>query len=892
MKKFYKVLSAAALGALFATGVVATASCGGDSSSQVNSSTLESAAKLVEVGITNNGAKVSADFSLPASVTEYGKTYQINWVSDNTSVLSFTVAYQEDGTKYFKTIITRAVDKEGQPENPEYAAVTYHAVLTDPDTKETKETTSFKLRVLKEVPASVTYSKWVNGGQELFDIEGYILAKVGYNETYKEANIIVWDNEAKGAYFIYQCYLDKEVYDSLEGGEKVSVTNATRSVYNGLIETKYGATAKVDTKAEKLDISTLTTDITSLVKGYSDEANQTALMYLQSSKVSLKQVKVVKKNDSVATSNGKYDTTMTNVVTVSVGGQELEVNLYQGFTAFSADTTKELVSTLQGKLDSYVDLEGYLSWGSSGPVFIVNSKDAIKDSTEPVDDKVQADLDEASKSVETSYATSPEDITLPTKGTNGSELSYAVKGEGAKLEGNTLTLKVGETKQVVELTITGKLSGTTLTKTVKIALGVSDEDIAKEALDALSFEITQAVTRQTLVTTGDNGVTYEYAVKESADGAVEKKDDKLIVIAGANAKTATLTVTAKKGDAVVTKDINISIPAYTLTTLDKVNAGKDNNDQALVKDSSYVVVEGYVSQSYASNNNWYISTEKNAEKTLMIWYVKDNYDQKVTTVNDLYPVGTKVVLWGLYTLYGSSAELKDVVVLSYEVSNEDKAQAKVDSAAKLFETEYFEAKEITLPEGVTASVTSTGTTSVVVEDGKVKITPTTTSETVNVTLSSTVGDATKTKEVTFTSAITNTIKVEAKYTGTTTTNWDDGDITSKLGITDSNVTIVCAKNDAGTATGVNKEGSVRLYSASSSNGGSLVISVASGYLIKSIKLTYTQSSVEPTVKSGSVALEATNNKYIVNSSSVVIQNTATSGQVQILSILIEYDVAE
>lgn len=33
MKKFYKVLSAAALGAIFATGVVATASCDGGSSS-------------------------------------------------------------------------------------------------------------------------------------------------------------------------------------------------------------------------------------------------------------------------------------------------------------------------------------------------------------------------------------------------------------------------------------------------------------------------------------------------------------------------------------------------------------------------------------------------------------------------------------------------------------------------------------------------------------------------------------------------------------------------------------------------------------------------------------------------------------------------------------------
>lgn len=893
MKKFYKVLSAAALGAIFATGVVATASCGESKNSQQNTSTLDSAVKMLEASITNNGDKISSDFELPATITEYGKTYDVAWVSDNDDILSFEIKYRDDGTKYVQTMITRAEDKEGKDPNPDYAVATYHAVLTDRESKQTKDSSDFRVRILKIVPASVTFAKWIDGSETSFEVEGYVLAKVGYNESYKEANLIVWDDEAQGAYFIYQCYLDKDVYDSLEGGEKVSVVNVTRQPYNGLIESKYGATATVDTNATKLDISKLGTDITSLVKGYSEESNQAALMKLQSSKVLLKQVKVVSKNEKVSTSDGKYDTTMTTVVTVSVGEQTLDVALYQGFTAFSADTTKALVEKLQSKVGGYVNLEGYLSWNSNGPVFIINDASKIEDTTEPADGKVQADLDAVAATIRTNYGTDTT-VTLPTKGsTNESTLTYTVSGDGATLDKNVLTLKAGKTESIVKLTITGKIGDTELTKDVTIRLGVTDETIAKEVAEAYSFAATTAVSRITLSDKDkESGVTLTWALKNSADGVAEIKNGKLYLIASTTEKKPVITLTAKYYDATVTRDIEITVPAYTLTDLSKVAEGKDNSGNALTVNKSYVVVEGYVSQSMDSKNNWYISTTNNTDKTLLIYYVQDNYGTNVSTVNDLYPVGTKVTLWGLYTEFNSTKELKNAVVLKYEETDDSKANGKLNAAAKLFASEYGEKTEISLPEGVTAVVTAG--TSAKVENGKLTITPTATSEEVSVKLTTTAGSANKERTIKFTSVLSTSTKVTVTgKTRSTGGNIAEGNVTTEFNA-DDKITISAVKNDANGNVYLDKEGKIRLYSTDKGNGNELTISVAEGYAIKSVTITYSDATYTGATVSGATNTpdaSAVTAKYTLNNvNSVSIKNAKKSGQVRIDSIVVEYDV--
>lgn len=899
MKKFYKVLSAAALGTLFATGVVATASCGNSDQTQVNTSTLESAVKLLNTSITNDRAKVSSDFELPYSITEYGKTYEVNWVSDNTDRLSFELKYRSDGTKYWQTIITREVDKVGEEEHEEYQEASYHGVLKDPETKKTIDSNTFRVRILKEVPASVTYAKWIDGSQTTFDISGYVLAKVGYNESYGEGNLLVWDNEAKGAYFVYLAYIKKDVYDSLTGGEKVTVTGATRSTFNGLLETKFGATATVDTKAEKLDISKLGEDITDLV----ENDDQDALMRLQSSKVKLSQVKVTKINATPTTTDDKYDTTLNNVVTVTVGEKEIPVSLYQGFTPFSADSTKALIKKLQGFKDKYVSLEGYLSWSSTGPVFIVNDANKVTESTEPQKNKVNADLDEVAKDFKAVYQETQE-ITLKTTGTNGSEFSYAVTGASAKIEDGKLKLDNSK-KSVVTLTITGKIGDTSINKVVTFKVGYSNVEIATELANDYSFDdITKTVTSISLAK-GDSetGATYAWTVKDSAGTnsniQTGKKSDTLGLVGTTTAKTVIVTLTVTYNKETYSRDISFAIPAYTLTTIDDVVAGTN-----LTADKSYVVVEGYVS-GVSTSTITYLSKAQDTAKTLEVYGVYDQYGSKQSSsVDATYPAGTKVTLWGQYVLNNEKAELKNVVVLSKEIDDATQAQSNVYQASKKFAQTYIKTTKVTIPNGVTATVKGTST-SVVINGQTCTITPTTTKEDVKITLSSTVGSVTKTQEVSFStelfeiktydaSKITNTKKVTVKHSSTTTTNYADGDVTSKLGVTDANIVITTAKNDNTNGLGINKDGTIRLYAAKG-NGNQLEIKTKTGYAIKSITITYATSSQIPTVSVNGTAVNGTENstKFDINANDVVIKGTQSKDQVQIKTIEVEYgSVAE
>lgn len=77
MKKFTKI---AACGLLATLGLTAMASCG-----EENSLAKEVISKVI---LTQDGAKVSADFTIPKIVNHNGTTYDISWVSSDTSVLN------------------------------------------------------------------------------------------------------------------------------------------------------------------------------------------------------------------------------------------------------------------------------------------------------------------------------------------------------------------------------------------------------------------------------------------------------------------------------------------------------------------------------------------------------------------------------------------------------------------------------------------------------------------------------------------------------------------------------------------------------------------------------------------------------------------------------------
>ena len=92
MKKFTKIAACSLLAAL---GVTAMASCG-----EGNSLAKDVLSKVI---LTQEGAKVSADFTVPKIVNHEGSTYDVSWVSSDTSVLDIV----ENDTKTFTADVKR-----------------------------------------------------------------------------------------------------------------------------------------------------------------------------------------------------------------------------------------------------------------------------------------------------------------------------------------------------------------------------------------------------------------------------------------------------------------------------------------------------------------------------------------------------------------------------------------------------------------------------------------------------------------------------------------------------------------------------------------------------------------------------------------------------------------
>lgn len=97
MKKITKI---AACGLLATLGLIAMASCG-----EGNSLAREVADKVI---LTQDGGKVSADFTLPKIVKYNDVTYDVNWVSSDTSVLDIV----ENSDKLFTADVKRPFDAD------------------------------------------------------------------------------------------------------------------------------------------------------------------------------------------------------------------------------------------------------------------------------------------------------------------------------------------------------------------------------------------------------------------------------------------------------------------------------------------------------------------------------------------------------------------------------------------------------------------------------------------------------------------------------------------------------------------------------------------------------------------------------------------------------------
>ncbi|MCR5786675.1 MAG: hypothetical protein K6G28_03170 [Acholeplasmatales bacterium] len=664
MIKVKKVLSVAALSALVAAGL---ASCGNDQKA------VDEAAKVVL--FEKDGSKVESNFKLPAQAVNNGKTYDLEWHTvdeSSSSLISFEkVEADGDVAAYYKAVVTRpSSDSADYTEAQFYATVKYK--------KSSADTEKFKVRVHRQLTPEEAWEAWLTGSDGyVASMNGYVIAKVGYVDNYKEANLIVYDENGKGAFFIYNCYLDKDVYNSLELGTYVKIGNAKKKTYNGLIETDYGASCVVDTNHAKLDLSTLARkDISDAIM----RGKSSTLTPIQSLPVEAKGFEVTSEVETVETTAGKYGTTMTPVATLKKADQEIDIVLMEGLTSFAADDTKAMVKAIKDKITAatktahgtYVNVKGTLSWNSK-PVIVVTSAADVEVLTEA---PAQSDYEQIAE-IKTETLAEFKDVitsnfTKPVTGKDG-DVTFKTELQGAAVEGISITDGVltvvpgAELKtQDAKVTISKGEESITFTVTIKSKL-MTDEEKAQAELDAIK-DISSFGGSIALATNGSSysSVAFEYKV---ADGAknVKIENGKLVITPSAEAEEVKLTVTAKSGTASKTKEVKVNVNApLTVAEALKLTASDKGTTKTVSGVVSAVNVSFDKDSKKVKNVTIYLGLDKDskkaADKTVQIYGLDDKKDTVLSdtsadalaswvATNYGIAVGDTVVGFGEFTIY-------------------------------------------------------------------------------------------------------------------------------------------------------------------------------------------------------------------------------------------------
>lgn len=895
MKKFVKILSNLALASLMIGGTAYVVSCGNNT--KEDSSVAESLAKLISV--SESGTKLDSNFTVPAYVGSGDQKTLIKWVSEDETLLTF----EREGESETYTAV---VHRPAATSQNDYSAVKFYAVVEY--NGQTTNSNEFNVRIRREVSAQELYDEWINNTGVTQNVGGYVIAKIGYVSSHKEANLVLWNPEVSGSYYVYNGYIDQDVYNNLALGTYVSAKGATNQLYNGLLETKYGATFTVDS-SKTIDLSTVTrTDITKhiLDKDLVDSKGTptTEAKKLQSTYVTLSgfEIKDIK---TFSNKSGSNATTAQTIATLTRGGVDIDVIIYEGSTPFAEEAAKAIsekfTSIGEGKR---VTVKAVLSWYNA-PQLMLTSADDIEACADGYTDDL-ADYDksydaasEALALLKANYNQTTE-IELPVS-SGDVTISYEVSGDALSYDETThkLTITAGKEKKSGKVVISA-LSGTIEYETeIEIsAQEMTDEEIVNSVLAEITIDEVSAPKVIELDKKAYNDtVSLTYEIVEGSDVASIDADGKLVIIPGTEAKTVKVKATGTLGETTANRTIEVSVKALPVTSISDVLAATyDKNNDV------YYCVEGYVNSiTSTSYGTCYIDvTFDTTKKTLCIYGAYDIYGNKYEAIAETsvykYTVGKKVKFYGKLGNYNAN-QLVNATILSVESDPAVDAQVAVNEAAALFASSYAKTSEVTIPEGITATVTAGS--SAVVSGQKVTITPTATEEEVSITLTKAYADGEKTATVTFKTKevsitkytddqISNTVTVTAASSVEKGGNVKDGELASSLGITDSNVSVIGAKNNSNNTTYCSTS-DFRIYKDKDGkgNGCSLTISVADGYAIKSITVTCTSTQKPTVLLLDSTVLTGTDSKYAVGTQTVIVKNMGTD-TMKMTSIVIQY----
>ena len=919
MKKFVKILSTAAIASLFIGGTVSLSSCG-DKKSDTNTTTTEtkpaesttkkntdaedkeaceSLASLI--AISKSGSKVDSNFTVPAYVGSGDDKTLIEWISNDTSLLTFE---HKDGDSTYTAVVHRPASDSKN----EYSKVTFYAKVTKGS--QSSETDEFNVRVRREVTAQEYYEEWISTMGVTHNFGGYVIAKVGYTTQYKECNLILWDTEVKAAYLVYQGYMDQEVYNNLELGTYVSVKGATNQLYNGLVETKYGATFTADA-TNKIDVSTIErTSITeAIIKNTLVNAKNSATeqgLKLQNSYVSLEGFTIKSISESYSKTSGTNGTTYQTLATLTRYGQDIDVVIAEGITPFASSI--EVYNAVKAlKEGAQVSIKGILGWNNK-PVIILTSKDDIskvaKDYTDAyVDyDKSYAAVESASSNVKSIYFSSA-DVELPVTDENGATLTYSISGECLAYDETThkLTITAAEASKEGKLTITAKSGEISYTKTVSItAQSLTDQQFADKVANELELDSevsTPSALELAVKDTYGMEATIAWAVIDGSDVATVTDKGYLEVIPGTKDSTVKVKAVVTYNEKTAEKEFTISVKKIEVSTIEDVSKAEYDSTK-----ESWYCVEGYVTSTYGSYGGCYIDVAfEGQKKTFCVFKPTDLYGNLGNANNyagKTFVVGSKIKVYGLLTQYNKINQFSTSYILDVQEPDDTaKAIINLNSAKESFKSVYYSATTVTLPEGVTATVKSG--TSVTIDGQKVTIAATTEKVENVITLTSVSGEVTKTAEVTFSTeeyvipSGEQTLKLE--WSGATVSIDENANCASYFEVPEVLLTI---KQGAKTSFAMNKDGSIRLYK------GKYITISSSKIVIKSIKVTYNTSkttgnlvvtpnptATDATSKNGqTVSTTSTTEEFAINASEVKIASNKEA--VWFSSIEIVYQKAE
>lgn len=234
-----------------------------------------------------------------------------------------------------------------------------------------------------------------------------------------------------------------------------------------------------------------------------------------------------------------------------------------------------------------------------------------------------------------------------------------------------------------------------------------------------------------------------------------------------------------------------------------------------------------------------------------------------------------------------------------------KAEEEANRIAGLISGIYEVGTDIDLSStvGTVVITPQTGATTLSVNGTTLTVTPGATEVTETITIKVTIGEAEFTTEAINVkskpfSIAKGDFSVTAEYTEGVTSNTvvsPENDAT-RLGLKTALFVVYSNKGSLSYSAGLNKDGSIRLYTGSEGNGTEFVIEAQDlaslGYELTINKVTLTYGTDVNTFTVNGVTGSKDTAEYTINSSKVTFKNTGESGQVHIKSIIIDYTIAE